>query len=159
MSDGVLTAEDAEFYLAGLKQSYEERMPFNRELGIKITELSLEQASIRVDMRTELVGNYQRHMLHGGAIAAIMDTTGGLVATAGLLKICIGHPKTKAGERFRRISTIDLRVDYLRPGKGEYFSAIGSILRIGSKIAVIRMELSNNEGDLIAAATGSYLVG
>jgi len=159
VSDGVLTAEDAEFYLVGLKQSYEERMPFNRELGIKVEELSLDRALIRVDMRNELVGNYQRHMLHGGAIAAIMDTTGGIMATAGLLKVCIGHPKTKAGERFRRVSTIDLRVDYLRPGKGEYFSATGSILRIGSKIAVTRMELANNEGDLIAAATGTYLVG
>ena len=159
MSESLISPEDVETYLIGLKQSYEERMPFNRELGIKVQMLTLEQVELRVDMRDELVGNYHRRMLHGGAIAAIMDTTGGLIATAGLLKVCLGHPKTKAGERFRRISTIDLRVDYLRPGRGEYFIASGAVLRIGSKIAVIRMELINDGGEMVAAATGSYLVG
>jgi len=159
LSDTLISLEDAEAYLPGLKQSYEERMPFNRELGIQVQTLTLDLVEIRVDMRDELVGNYHRRMLHGGAIAAIMDTTGGLVASSGLLKACIGHPKTKAGERFRRISTIDLRIDYLRPGRGDYFIASGTALRTGSKIAVTRMELNSNAGELVAVATGTYLVG
>ena len=159
MSDTLISLEDAEAYLPGLKQSYEERMPFNRELGIQVQTLTLDLVEIRVDMRDELVGNCHRRMLHGGAIAAIMDTTGGLVASSGLLKACIGHPKTKAGERFKRISTIDLRIDYLRPGRGDYFIASGTVLRTGSKIAVTRMELNSNAGELVAVATGTYLVG
>ena len=62
-------------------------------------------------------------------------------------------------ERFAKIGTIDLRVDYLRPGLGKYFIATGSTLRAGNKLSVIRMELHNDEELLIAVGTGSYVVG
>ncbi|MBU1566427.1 MAG: thioesterase family protein, partial [Proteobacteria bacterium] len=54
---------------------------------------------------------------------------------------------------------IDLRVYFLRPGKGNYFVATGTILRKGSKVAVVRTELCNDQKVLIAAGTGTYLVG
>jgi transcription-repair coupling factor (superfamily II helicase) len=54
---------------------------------------------------------------------------------------------------------IDLRVDYLIPGKGNYFIAKGKILRLGNKVAVSRMELVNDKNDLIALGTGTYNVG
>jgi uncharacterized protein (TIGR00369 family) len=63
------------------------------------------------------------------------------------------------GKRMAKIGTIDLRVDYLRPGKGQYFLATGTILRKGSKVAVVRTELCNEGKVLIAAGTGTYLVG
>ncbi len=55
--------------------------------------------------------------------------------------------------------TIDLRIDYLLPGKGRYFIASGSILRIGNKVAITRMELHNDEQRLIAAGSGTYMLG
>ena len=62
-------------------------------------------------------------------------------------------------ERFNKIGTIDIRVDYLRPGLGEYFIATGSTLRTGNKVSVTRMELHNDKGILIAVGTGTYVVG
>jgi len=47
----------------------------------------------------------------------------------------------------------------LRPGRGLYFIATGSVLRSGRKVAVTRMELHNDEDILIAVGTGCYLVG
>jgi len=61
-------------------------------------------------------------------------------------------------ERFAKIGTIDLRVDYLRPGLGEHFIATGYVLRSGSKVAVTRMEMHNAAGQLIAVGTGAYVV-
>ena len=61
-------------------------------------------------------------------------------------------------ERIRRINTIDLRVDYLRPGAGTSFVATGSILRTGKTVAVSRIELHNEEDRLIAVGTGSYFL-
>ena len=61
-------------------------------------------------------------------------------------------------ERLAKFGTIDLRVDYLRPGRGKYFIAQGSVLRTGKKIAVTRMELHNDEKVLIAVGTGTYAV-
>jgi uncharacterized protein (TIGR00369 family) len=61
-------------------------------------------------------------------------------------------------ERFAKIGTIDLRVDYLRPGLGKHFIATGYVLRTGSKVAVTRMELHNDSAQLIAVGTGAYVV-
>ena len=57
------------------------------------------------------------------------------------------------------MGTIDLRVDYLRPGIGKHFIASSFILRAGNKVAVTRMELHNDNGEHIAVGTGAYLVG
>jgi len=51
-----------------------------------------------------------------------------------------------------------MRVDYLRPGLGQWFEAKGYILRTGNKVAVTRMELHNDTGELIAIGTGAYTV-
>jgi len=70
-----------------------------------------------------------------------------------------GQPLEKVKERFTKISTIDLRTDYLRPGVGKSFTASGFTLRTGNKVAVVRTELHNDEGVLIAVGTASYIVG
>ena len=50
-------------------------------------------------------------------------------------------------------------MDFLRPGLGKFFTATGTKLRTGNKVSVTRMELHDEKGILIAAGTGSYLVG
>ena len=142
-----------------LKEIYEQSMPFNRLLGIRITSLTPTDIEVRIDMREELVGNFIREILHGGVISSVLDLTGGIVASVELLKHMEGVEIEELGKRMARIGTIDMRVDYLRPGKGQYFTATGSILRKGSKVAVVRTELCNEEKVLIAAGTGTYLVG
>ena len=89
----------------------------------------------------------------------MLDVTGGMVAWTGIMKKMEGNSFEEIAERFAKIGTIDLRVDYLRPGLGEYFVATGSTLRTGNKLSVTRMELHNDEGLLIAVGTGSYVVG
>ena len=70
-----------------------------------------------------------------------------------------GQSFEEIAERFAITGTIDLRVDYLRPGLGKHFAATGSILRTGKKVSVTRMELHNDKGILIAVGTGTYVVG
>ncbi len=88
-----------------------------------------------------------------------MDAAGGLAVTAGILNQLVGQPMDQIARKVARISTIDLRVDYLRPGKGTEFLATGVIMRTGSKVAVTRMELHSDAGVLIAVGTGTYIVG
>ncbi len=145
--------------LESLKVIYEQQMPFNRLLEIRITSLTPTDIQVRIDMREELIGNFIREILHGGVISAVLDLTGGLVASMELLKNMEGMEFEELGKRMAKIGTIDLRVDFLRPGKGEYFVATGTILRKGSKVAVVRTELCNDQKVLIAAGTGTYLVG
>ncbi|MDB3917804.1 thioesterase family protein [bacterium] len=142
-----------------LQEITEERIPFNKLIGMKIQNLDLDSIGIRFKMRPELVGNFMRGNLHGGVISSVLDVTGGMVAWTGIMKKMEGSSFEEIAERFSKIGTIDLRVDYLRPGLGEYFVATGSTLRTGNKLSVTRMELHNDEGLLIAVGTGSYVVG
>jgi uncharacterized protein (TIGR00369 family) len=54
------------------------------------------------------------------------------------------------------MGTVDLRVDYLRPGQGKTFVATGNVMRQGRILSSTRMELHNDEGTLIAAGTAIY---
>ena len=142
-----------------LQEITENRIPFNKLIGMKIDNLDLENIRIRFEMRPELVGNFMRGNLHGGVISTVLDVTGGMLAWTGIMKKMEGSTFEEITERFAKIGTIDLRVDYLRPGLGKYFVATGSTLRAGNKLSVTTMQLHNDEGLLIAVGTGSYVVG
>jgi uncharacterized protein (TIGR00369 family) len=151
-------ASDEASLLAIIRESFVERMPFNRLLGIEILSLHHDRPELRFDMREDLVGNYVRNILHGGVISAVLDVTGGLVAFLGVQRKLKGKPVEEILDRFARIGTIDLRVDYLRPGAGKWFLARGFPLRTGNKVTVTRMELFNDEQVLIAVGTAAYTV-
>ncbi len=142
-----------------LSHFYEENMPFNKLLGIKMDELTLDKAVVGFKMKNELVGNSAMKILHGGVIAAVLDFTGGVVAQLSVIDKMKEATPAELTERLVQMGTIDMRVDYIRPGRGETFKATGEVLRLGNKVAVARSVLHNEEGILIAASTGTYLVG
>lgn len=150
--------DEVDDLLASLRAIIIEKIPFNRVLGLTVESLSLEQASVRLPMREELIGNFIRGSLHGGVISSTLDFMGGLVAFLSVLKTMPGQPVKAMAERFAKIGTIDLRIDYLRPGIGDHFIATGYVLRTGKKVAVTRMELRNEGRELIAVGTGAYVV-
>jgi len=61
-------------------------------------------------------------------------------------------------DRFKHLGTIDLRVDYLRQGVGERFTASAKVMRLGRRVASTRMELVNQEAKLIATGSATYIV-
>ena len=136
-----------------------ENLPFNRYLGLKIARLKVDEAGFAFRMRNELIGNEVHGILHGGVISAVLDTTGGLTATASAIKRKLGLTHDEITDWIARIGTIDMRVDYLRPGRGKRFHSTGTVMRTGNKVAVTRMELWNEETTLIAVGTGAYIVG
>jgi uncharacterized protein (TIGR00369 family) len=150
---------DPEQLLEIVKDIYENRIPFDRVLGMKVDLLTWDRTEVRFDMKPELVGNYVVGSLHGGVISAVLDALGGMTASTGVVRRMTGRPAEEIGDALTRMGTIDLRIDYLRPGKGTQFTAAGTIMRTGRKVAVTRMELYNDQGVLIAVGTGTYLVG
>jgi uncharacterized protein (TIGR00369 family) len=132
--------------------------PFVELLGLNFEPTEDDGIAVSVAMRDDLTIN-PGGPLHGGLISAIMDVIGGSVIAWGLKKDIIGLPLEEQAKRLSRVSTIDLRIDYLRPGRGKLFTATGSVMRTGRKVAVARMELRNEEQTLIAVGTGTYSVG
>ena len=51
---------------------------------------------------------------------------------------------------------VDMRVDYLAPGRGKYFIARAETLRLGRKGCTMRMTMVNDEDKAIATAIASY---
>ena len=144
--------------LAAIHEIFSNKIPFNRVLGLEVVGLANEAPILRFQMRPELVGNFLRGNLHGGVISSVIDVTGGLTAFLGLQRKLHDVSIEDRLQRFERIGTIDMRVDYLRPGMGAWFEARGYLLRTGNKVAVTRMELHNDADELIAIGTGAYTV-
>jgi uncharacterized protein (TIGR00369 family) len=133
--------------------------PFIELLGIQFEPLDNGGISIKLAMRDDLSRSGNSPVLHGGVISAMMDVIGGSVVAWKLKDDIKDLPLEEQAKKLIRVNTIDLRVDYLRPGKGKVFTATGSILRTGKKLAVTRMELHNEEQVLIAVGTGTYTAG
>ena len=146
-------------FVNGLKAIFEEKIPFNRILGLHITELRPDRVTGRIDMQPHLVGTFSQNRLHGGVISAALDAMGGLACMAAIGARHMDTPPEHRLQRFAKLGTIDLRIDYLRPGRGKRFSASAVPLRAGNKVAVVRSELHNEEGLLVAVGTGTYLCG
>jgi len=142
-----------------LADVYQNRLPFNKVLGLRVDRLDVERVCLRFDMQAMLVGNYVFGVLHGGVISTALDAAGGLAATAGILPRLMDCPPAEVEAAIARIGTIDLRIDYLRPGTGRRFYATGAAMRTGRKVSVIRMEMHNEKKRLIAVGTGTYIVG
>ncbi|MEM7349189.1 MAG: thioesterase family protein [Acidobacteriota bacterium] len=144
--------------LAVARRIFQEKVPFHRTLGFEIAVDTADRVALRFDFRQGLIGNPVRGALHGGVISAALDSIGGLVAFVDQLEKMPEASSEEKLARLRRIGTVDLRVDYLRSGVGEYFLATGEVLRAGNKVVVTRMELCNDAGTRIAVGTGTYLV-
>jgi uncharacterized protein (TIGR00369 family) len=145
-------------FVTGLKAIFEEKIVFNQVLGLKITSLAPTRVSARIDMRHELVGHYSFNRVHGGVISAGLDAMGGLAVMAAIGARHMDESPLQRLHRFAKLGTIDLRIDYLRPGISEYFELRAEVMRLGSRVASTRMEFLAADGKLLSTGAGAYIV-
>lgn len=145
-------------FIQGLKQIFEERIVFNQVLGLKIDKLTPQGVSGHIDMKHELVGHFSYNRLHGGVISAGLDAMAGLAVMAAIGGRHMDETPQQRLHRFGRLGTIDLRVDYLRPAIGPKFRLNAQVLRLGSRVASVRMEFHGHDGELLAAGSAAYIV-
>ena len=120
----------------------EELIPFNKFLGIKADLVEKGRIRIALPYRDELIGDAMRPAIHGGVISTLVDVVGGITLWTGLENLSA------------RVSTIDLRVDYVRPGKPELIMAEGSIVRVGRSVGVTDMRVFHPSAEDVTLATG-----
>lgn len=148
---------EAEF-VNGLTAIFEDKIVFNRVLGLKITSLQPHEVRARIDMKPDLVGHYSFNRIHGGVISAGLDAMGGLACMAAIGARHMEETPAQRLLRFGKLGTIDLRIDYLRPGISEYFELRAQVLRLGSRVASTRMEFLAADGKLLSTGSGAYIV-
>lgn len=142
-----------------IAEFWNQTMPFNQLLGLEITRFDRHESAVQIAWDDKLIGNPHHKILHGGVTASALDLAGGVVAAANILAELPELSQEIVAQSLSRLGTIDLRTDYLRPGRGELFIATAKIIRSGNKVAVARMEMHNEKGDHIAFGTGTYMVG
>ncbi len=141
-----------------MRKVMEEHIAFNKHLGLRVESFDPDAPKLRFEMRPELVGNPVREILHGGVISATLDAMGGLALMWGIGERHPDESATQVAQRFVRLGTIDLRVDYLRQGIGRHFIASAEVMRLGGRVGTTQMRLVNDDGTLIATAAAAYVV-
>ena len=131
-------------YRQQLVEFFEQNIPFNRHLGVSVTEISEGKCTIRVPFTEEWIGDPNRPALHGGLLSTIADAAGGLAVFSRLPDLS------------DRASTVDLRVDYLRPGLLEDLYCDAEVLRLGNRVAVTEMVCRQGESYIAAKCRGVY---
>ncbi len=134
--------------LEALARFMEERIPFNKLLGMRVVTMEKGHVAIEVPFRPELVGDAARPALHGGVLSALADTAGGAALWSG-----VEDPRG-------RVSTIDLRIDYLRPARLETIVADARVVRLGNRVGVVDVRLYHPgaEHETVATGKGVYNV-
>ncbi|WIY81634.1 PaaI family thioesterase [Propionimicrobium sp. PCR01-08-3] len=111
------------------------RSPLDDKLGVEITE----QSAQRVSGRAPVDGNTQPYGLwHGGASAVLVETLGSLGAAA------------HAGPDRHAVGT-ELNVSHLRSVRSGWVHGVATAIHLGSTSAVYRIELTDDDGRLIAS--------
>ncbi len=129
-----------------MKKVMEELVPFNHFLGVQCTKVERGFIRLEIPFRAEYIGDATRPALHGGLISTLADTAGG------------GAVWTTLDVERGRVATIDLRIDYLRPGKSERLVAEARVVRAGNRVGVtdMRMFHPSDEDETIATGKGVY---
>ncbi|MHA3053769.1 thioesterase family protein [Acinetobacter sp. ANC 4633] len=129
--------------------------PFLQHNGICMRVVD-EQIQGHLNMQPNLIGNVAYEILHGGVAATLLDSLGGVVAMAELYKRADIQHREQVLKQIERLATLDLRVDYLAPGRGQSFIAHAEVLRMGKKSCTMRMSMQNDCSVTIAVAIASY---
>lgn len=117
-------------------------VPYAKFLGLELGEMKPGEASIHLAVRDELRQN--QGIVHGGAMASLIDTASAFAVATRL----------EPGER---VTTTDLTIHYLRPVSAGRLTATARIVRGGRRLLVISVEVTNDEGGLVATAVTGYL--
>ncbi len=104
-------------------------MPSNRIFGLEILEFNAEELLLKVPFKEEFIGDFAQRRWHGGILASIADSAGGMM---GALTFESYHD---------RINTIDMRVDYLHRTHDLDIYAKATIIKSGKRIVIVDVNL------------------
>ena len=145
-------------YVDALRRLFEHDIVFNRVIGLRVDRIGAERTTGSLAMRPDLMGSTVHQRLHGGVISTALDAIAGVAVMGAVGARHRGETVAERMERFVRLGTIDLRVDYLRQARGRDYTLLGHVLRLGSRVASVRMEFADADGALVAAGSATYIV-
>jgi uncharacterized protein (TIGR00369 family) len=119
-------------------------MPFANTLGITVVRYEADDVRARLAWDTALCTS--GGVLHGGALMALADTTGGACAFLNL-------PAGSAGT-----TTVESKTNFLRAVREGYVESRSRPLHTGRTLIVVETDLRDDRDRLVARVTQSQLV-
>jgi uncharacterized protein (TIGR00369 family) len=121
----------------------EKMIPMHSYMEIKVMDINFGKVKLLFPFKPEFVGDIRINRLHGGFIASAVDASGGAAAMT--------HMKTEKD----RVSTLDIRIDFLKPGQAKDIIAEGTIINRGTNVIFTEMKIYHPETPEIIIAKGS----
>lgn len=118
--------------------------PFNRWLGQRVVRVGDDLIEITVDWREEFIGGAKTRHAHGGIFTALINAAGCYVLAARL-----GHT----------VPTVDLRCDFLRPGKPGPWRVVAGIVALGRNLGTADVRIFDRDDRLLASGRALYATG
>lgn len=121
------------------------RVPYARFLGLRV-ELAGDEMTAILPFAQHLIGNPVLPALHGGVIGAFMEMTA-------LAQLSLAHPAQRIPK------TIDITIEYLRPGLARDTFARATLRKVGRRVANVQVECwQDSRTKLVAGMTGHFLL-
>lgn len=117
-------------------------VPFNCHLGMEVAEAHEDGATLCCTIRPELRNSHG--VVHGGVVAALADAAVG---------VSLSHRVSP-----RHATTIDLKVNYLRPARAGKLWARCHLVRVGKTLVTGRVDLKDDGDRMVAIATATYMI-
>ena len=114
---------------------------FNHYLGLRVVRRHRDGVTVECALRKELL-NFSG-VLHGGVTATLADVAAGQ-ALGHLLK--------------RHSTTVELKINYLRPITGRKAIARSHFVRIGKTLCIARVDVFDDKKNLAAVALVTYMI-
>jgi uncharacterized protein (TIGR00369 family) len=115
-----------------------------RQFGFRLE--AAEPGRVVLRMRVESRHKQLHGVVHGGILAALADTAGGLATYMAL-------------PRGTRVATIEMKINYLEAVERGTLAAEARVLRCGKNIAVVDCDVRAGDGRLAAKALLTFSIG
>ncbi|MFI4975042.1 MAG: PaaI family thioesterase [Caulobacterales bacterium] len=120
-------------------------IPYVKFLGMR-TELAGDEMTAILPFSQHLVGNVMLPALHGGVLGAFMEMTA-------LAQLTLVEPVR------RQPKTIDVTIEYLRPGRALTTYARADVRKLGRRVANVHVEAwQEQRASPVAALRGHFLL-
>ena len=116
---------------------------FNQYLGIRIVRTHADGMTIECPLHPQLLN--ASGVLHGGVTATLAD-------------VAVGQALARHLAPGRMSTTVELKVNYLRPVTGRKITARSHMVRIGKTLSIGRVDLSDDRRRLVAVALITYML-
>ncbi|WP_114965802.1 PaaI family thioesterase [Alkalilacustris brevis] len=135
------TRDDSALRMA---REFLDTLPYARALGMRLDAIGEGKATMSMPYDLRFVGDPDSGVIHGGAVSALMDTSGG----AAVLSV----PGVHAA------ATLDLRIDYMRPATpGQRITARAECYHVTRSVVFVRAVATDEDAARpVASATGAF---